>query len=267
MNNKELFKEAMHEFAGRADSDKYYNCAERRKKRLTGLRTGAVCAAVFAVVVVVISFGTVLYRTQTMKRPGVDNGTLLVNSTDNPLLTDSTTQSSSSTDTQTTDEISDDVDASDGAQSGDSPNHSVEYRLITITDHDEYVKYVNDHKEDAEFIDVMSFRDLGEFDGFIILSNARAGDRSQYRYDLIDGSGSKLSVTITDLTSREIQQDQPAIDAASCGNDLRGLMNSVSGAVDLGGTKYVYVNGKLLCIDWVQGIYHYYLRNLFHYYK
>lgn len=87
---------------------------------------------------------------------------------------------------------------------------------------------------------------IGEFDGFIYLSNVISGDNSTYMYTLIDENGYNVNITF------KLNDDTSATEnilSAENIDDFRHVSSDVTSSVFVDGVKYTYVKGNLLYIE------------------
>lgn len=129
-----------------------------------------------------------------------------------------------------------------------SNDYEVEYPLISIDSVEKYNKFLDEKSSDQKFISYSVLHEIGEFKRITILSNANAGDYSNYMYELCDASGYTLylyvRVGIPEGSEKMVSKEYVNL------HDLRKLNDKSSGAYVCNGYEYRYVNGELLSIKW-----------------
>ena len=141
------------------------------------------------------------------------------------------------------------------AVSGDM--HTGERPLITITDYNEYSDFMSKEDRADKIIGFDAFKPIGNFKNFVILSDGRYGDYSQYMYNIDDGSGSFVFVTVTDTaihkTYLKLPDTYTKLDETAAGEDLRTLNDETNGYIIIDGVELMYLKGRLSDIRWMQG--------------
>ena len=141
------------------------------------------------------------------------------------------------------------------AVSGDM--HTGERPLITITDYNEYSDFMSKEDRADKIIGFDAFKPIGNFKNFVILSEGRQGDYSQYKYGIDDGSGFIINLTVTDTSVHKSDFKLPdmyvELEQTDLGEDLRYLNGEIHGYITVDGVELLYVKGKLLTVRWMQG--------------
>lgn len=133
--------------------------------------------------------------------------------------------------------------------SGDNDGLTGEVPLLTLETYDEYLNFIGSAELPAEFVAYEEISNLGEFQLFVCLSEARLNNFSSCMYTLFDESQSEF-VLYVDIGSQEAIPSESTVTDIN-GSNMRSLVNSTdSGSFIVSGMEYKYVGGKLLSIAW-----------------
>lgn len=121
--------------------------------------------------------------------------------------------------------------------------------ILTINSTDDYTAFLNTTKLPQEFVMYEEIKELGNFLGFVVLSEFYVDDYSSYMYNLRDSSGYVLSLHIDHDTLEETIGSSSPITKVNSEN-MRILPQKSSGTYVDQGLVYRYVNGELLAISW-----------------
>ncbi|MBQ1848531.1 MAG: hypothetical protein II135_11040, partial [Clostridia bacterium] len=129
------------------------------------------------------------------------------------------------------------------AVSGDM--HTGERPLITITDYNEYSDFMSKEDRADKIIGFDAFKPIGNFKNFVILSEGRQGDYSQYKYGIDDGSGFIINLTVTDTSVHKSDFKLPdmyiELEQKDIGEDIRYLNDEIQGYITVDGVELLYV--------------------------
>lgn len=129
-----------------------------------------------------------------------------------------------------------------------SNEYEVEYPLLSIDSLPEYNKFLTEKANNQKLLSYSTLQNIGEFEGITFLSNAKAGDYSNYMYELCDASGYTLYLYVKVGNSEDegkvVSEEQVDL------HNLRKLHDNSSGTYVCEDYEYRYVSGELLSIQW-----------------
>lgn len=129
-----------------------------------------------------------------------------------------------------------------------SNEYEVEYPLLSIDSLPEYNKFLTEKANNQKLLSYSTLQNIGEFEGITFLSNAKAGDYSNYMYELCDASGYTLYLYVK--VGKSADNEKVVSEERVDPHDLRKLNDKSSGTYVCEDYEYRYVNGELLSVQW-----------------
>ncbi len=135
-------------------------------------------------------------------------------------------------------------------------NHAVydqpmgELPLLTLSSFEDYSKFIRSTELPDNFIYYDTLSDLGVFEGFVCMTDARYGDYSHCLYSVIDSSGYGLDIYIDNRKSLPYAPTEATVITEINAEDMRLSPKISKGKYTKDGIQYNYINNKLLSISW-----------------
>ena len=116
---------------------------------------------------------------------------------------------------------------------------------------DEYNKYLKTMPKLDYFVPYEQFSEIGEFESFVCLTDARYDDYSKCFYDLWDENGIYLGLYVY-WAEKHPRENKTTVSEVDNLSDLRQIDAKGEHVVyyDLEGIWYKYIDGELLSISW-----------------
>lgn len=131
------------------------------------------------------------------------------------------------------------------------PPESVDVPMLTFSTIEEYDIYFGKMEILPKgFIPYDAIKEIGEFDGLVILCEYDSGLYNKGLYSLIDKNGEKIGLYFDSFSNDNTVSTENIIFSHSS-DDLRFLESEQSGVLIQDELKYTYISGKLLSLEWV----------------
>ena len=116
---------------------------------------------------------------------------------------------------------------------------------------DEYNKHLKTMPKLDYFVPYEQFSEIGEFESFVCLTDARYDDYSKCFYNLWDENDIRLGLYVY-WVERHPRENEITVSKVDNPSDMRQIDAKGERVViyDLGGIWYRYINGDLLSISW-----------------
>ena len=128
--------------------------------------------------------------------------------------------------------------------------------LLNIQSYSEYKKFIKKVTLPENFIYYENIEDLGEFQGFVCLTDARIGDYSQCMYTLYEKDVGEFTLYVDKNPFYETEHTKNVITDVDKA-DMRSLDMEISGTYQYKNIRYVFLVGKLHSIKWKSGEWYY----------